>query len=69
MKDTVKRALISVAVFAVIYFVSGPLIGTSVYDMYLKGIEFLILYIRIAVDVFGLHLGEPDASGSFFCKI
>ena len=26
-----------------------------------------ILYIRIAVDVFGLHLREPDASGSFFC--
>lgn len=25
-----------------------------------------ILYIRIAVDIFGLHLEEPDASGSFF---
>jgi len=25
-----------------------------------------ILYITIAVDVFGLHLEEPDASGSFF---
>ena len=45
MKDTVKRTLISVAVFAVIYFVSGPLIGTSVYDMYLKGIEFLAAVI------------------------
>ena len=28
-----------------------------------------ILYITIAVDVFGLHLEEPDALGSFFCKI
>ncbi len=45
MKDTVKRALISAAVFAVIYFVSGPLIGAPVYDMYLKGIEFLAAVI------------------------
>lgn len=26
----------------------------------------IIFFIRIAVDIFGLHLGEPDASGSFF---
>lgn len=31
--------------------------------------EGSILYLRIAVDVFGLHLGEPDASGSFFIEI
>lgn len=24
--------------------------------------------MRIAVDAFGLHLEEPDASGSFFVK-
>ena len=28
-----------------------------------------ILYLGIAVDVFGLHLGEPDASGSLFYGI
>ena len=28
-----------------------------------------ILQTRIAVDVFGLHLREPDASGSFFLNI
>lgn len=45
MKDTIKRALISVAVFLVIYFLSGPIIGWTNYDMYLKGIEFLAAVI------------------------
>ena len=40
-KNTLKRALISVAVFAVIYLLSGPIIGWTGDDMNLKGIEFL----------------------------
>ena len=40
-KNTIKRALVSVAVFAAIYMLSGPIIGGTGYDMNLKGIEFL----------------------------
>ncbi|MDU5532372.1 MAG: hypothetical protein E6066_09060 [Oscillospiraceae bacterium] len=45
MSDTIKRVLISVVVFLVIYFLSGPIIGWTNYDMYLKGIEFLAAVI------------------------
>lgn len=45
MKNTVGRALISVAVFIIIYFLSGPMIGWTNYDMYLKGIEYLAAVI------------------------
>lgn len=41
MKDTAKRTIVTVIVFAIIYFLSGPIIGWTNYDMYLKGIEFL----------------------------
>ena len=40
-KNTIKRALVSIAVFAAIYLLSGPIIGWTGYDMNLKGIEFL----------------------------
>lgn len=49
MKDNVTnailRASISVALFVGIYFLSGPIIGWTHYDMYLKGIEFLAAVI------------------------
>ena len=45
MKETVKesvlRAIISLALFMGIYFLSGRIIGWAHYDIYLKGIEFL----------------------------
>ena len=45
MKNTIKRAIISVVIFAVIYILSGPIIGWHNYDMYLKAIEFLAAVI------------------------
>lgn len=49
MKDNVTnailRASISVALFVGIYFLPGPIIGWTHYDMYLKGIEFLAAVI------------------------
>lgn len=45
MENTIKRAIISVAIFAVIYILSGPIIGWTNYDMYLKAIEFLAAVI------------------------
>ena len=45
MKQTLIRALISAAVFAAIYLLSGPIIGWTGYDMYLRGIEFLAAVI------------------------
>ena len=45
IKETVIRAIISLAIFAGIYFLSGPIIGWTNYDMYLKGIEFLAAVI------------------------
>ena len=41
VKDTAKRAIVTVIVFVIIYVLSGPIIGYTNYDMYLKGIEFL----------------------------
>ena len=41
VKDTAKRAIVTVTVFVIIYVLSGPIIGYTNYDMYLKGIEFL----------------------------
>lgn len=38
MKNKIKRAVISVVVFAVIYILSGFIIGWHSYDMYLKTI-------------------------------
>ena len=32
-KNTIKRALVSIAVFAAIYLLSGPIIGWTGYDM------------------------------------
>ena len=45
MKNKIKRAVISVVVFAVIYILSGFIIGLHIYDMYLKAIEFLAAII------------------------
>ena len=45
MKNTIKRAIISVVIFAVIYILYGPIIGWHNYDMYLKAIEFLAAVI------------------------
>lgn len=45
MESTIKRAVISVVIFAVIYILSGPIIGWTNYDMYLKAIEFLAAVI------------------------
>lgn len=40
-KEELKRALISAVVFAVIYLGSEFVIGNSVYDVYVKPIEYL----------------------------
>lgn len=45
MKSKIKRAIISIVVFAVIYLLSGPIIGWPNYDIYLKAIEFLAAVI------------------------
>ena len=45
MNSSIKRALISLAVFAVIYILSDIIIGYGVYDVYLKAIEFLAAVI------------------------
>jgi hypothetical protein len=45
MTDTAKRAMITVIVFLIIYFLSGPIIGWTDYDVYLKVIEFLAAVI------------------------
>lgn len=41
MIHTIKRAVIAIVVAVVIYLLSGPIIGYTQYDMYLKAIEFL----------------------------
>ncbi len=43
--ETVIRVMISLALFIGIYYLSGPIIGWTQYDMYLKGIEFLAAVI------------------------
>ena len=45
MQSTIKRAIISVAIFAIIYLLSGPIIGWTAYDALLKAIEFLAAVI------------------------
>lgn len=40
-KEEMKRAITSLIVFAVIYLGSEFVIGNSVYDVYVKAIEFL----------------------------
>ena len=45
MKNTLKRAIISLAVFVVIYLFSGPIIGWTNYDAQLKATEFLAAII------------------------
>ena len=45
IKETAIRAIISLVLFVGIYFLSGPIIGWTHYDMYLKGIEFLAAVI------------------------
>ena len=45
MSQTIKRAITSVAIAAAVYLLSGPIIGYSNYDMYLRAIEFLAAVI------------------------
>lgn len=45
MIHTIKRAVIAIVVAVVIYLLSGPIIGYTQYDMYLKAIEFLAAII------------------------
>ncbi|MCM1148934.1 MAG: hypothetical protein NC319_02445 [Butyricicoccus sp.] len=40
-KETMKRAIISIVVFAIIYWGSGFVIGWREYNVYIKAIEFL----------------------------
>ena len=44
MSHTIKRAIIAV-IAAAVYFLSGPIIGYTNYDMYLRAIEFLAAII------------------------
>lgn len=45
MSHTIKRAIIAVVIAAAVYFLSGPIIGYTNYDMYLRAIEFLAAII------------------------
>lgn len=45
MDNTKKRAIISVIVFAVVYILSGILIGWNGYDALLQGIKLLAAVI------------------------
>lgn len=45
MNQTLKRALVSLGVFAVIYLLSGPIIGWTAYDAHLRAMEFLAAVI------------------------
>jgi len=45
MSQTIKRAIISVAIAAAVYFLSGPIIGYTSYDVYIRAIEFLAAVI------------------------
>lgn len=40
-KENLKRVIVSIAVFAVIYLGSGFVINWQVYDVYVQAIEFL----------------------------
>lgn len=44
-KEALKRAIISIAVFAVIYWGSDYVIGWNEYNVYIKAIEFLAAVI------------------------
>ncbi len=43
--ETVVRVIVSLALFIGIYYLSGPIIGWTQFDMVLKGIEFLAAVI------------------------
>lgn len=45
MSQTIKRAILSVAIAAAVYLLSGPIIGYTNYDVYLRAIEFLAAVI------------------------
>lgn len=45
MSQMLKRAILSVAIAAAVYLLSGPIIGYTNYDMYLRAIEFLAAVI------------------------
>ena len=50
MKNKIKRAVISVVVFAVIYILSGFIIGWHSYDMYLKADEKTGILLFVTAD-------------------
>lgn len=41
MKSEIRRAVIALVVFAVVFLLSGFIIGWTGYDVYVKSIEFL----------------------------
>ena len=46
MQGKIRRAAIALIVFAVVFLLSGPIIGwTGSYDVYVKSIEFLAAVI------------------------
>jgi hypothetical protein len=45
MSHTIKQAIIAVVIAAAVYLLSGPIIGYTNYDMYLRAIEFLAAVI------------------------
>ena len=65
MSHTIKRAIIAVVIAAAVYFLSGPIIGYTNYDMYLRAIEFLLSL----ADAIGLGAtNESDAKTSMTNK-
>ena len=45
MSHTIKQAIIAVVIAAAVYLLSGPIIGYTNYDRYLRAIEFLAAVI------------------------
>ena len=67
MKNKIKRAVISVVVFAVIYILSGFIIGWHSYDMYLKAIEFLAAII--GAGCYWIGSNEQLNTSFFICAL
>ena len=45
MSHTIKHAIIAAVIAAAVYLLSGPIIGYTPSDMYLRAIEFLAAVI------------------------
>lgn len=46
MSHTIKRAIIAVVIAAAVYFLSGPFIGYTNYDMYLRATVGILMMIK-----------------------